>query len=95
MTIEINTWAKEPHLHNVSDNVNAIGYTSTGWLNIYTLMCGYEEHYDDGIVTIRLYYDGCYHVRRFDPETGERIWESFDDVNSARSRMMELLKEIP
>lgn len=82
-----NTRDAETHLHNVPDDVNAIGYTAEGWLNEYTLMCGYQEELDVDGNWLRLYGDASvYHVRYFSFPTNSRIfWETFEDLTQARN----------
>jgi hypothetical protein len=52
-----------------------IFYNQNGTLTAYALACGYVE--TNG--TIRLYKDGCYHVR-----DGSTIWETFGLLTDAR-----------
>mgnify|MGYP003440891589 FL=1 len=83
-----NAREQEYHLLDVPDHINAIGYTPDGWLNEYTLMCGYQEYLEVYKTSFRLYSEhGATHVIIFDdsrdwPEA--RIWETFDDLNKAR-----------
>jgi hypothetical protein len=84
----------EPHLHNVPDSENAIGYTPDGWLNEYTLMCGYVELCMFGTQRLRLISEGCYHVRFYDEETKEHWWDTFDNLDDARIRFAEAAKNL-
>jgi hypothetical protein len=84
-----NAFEQELHLHNVPDDINATGYTPDGWLNEYSLMCGYVEDWDANNrweTHIRLWYESeHYHVRRHDHKGNGRIfWHCFDNVEDAR-----------
>ena len=85
-----NAYEQEPHLHNVPDDINATGYTPDGWLNEYSLMCGYCEDWDANNsweTNVQLWFESeHYHVRRFDSKGNGRIfWHCFDNVEEARN----------
>lgn len=65
-------------------------YTPGGWLNQYALACGYQERFNYGAHSVRLYLDGCYHVR--DSVTGQ--WETFIHVMDARRFFVRRIKQI-
>lgn len=82
-----NAREREYHLLDVPDHINAIGYTPDGWLNEYSLMCGYQELLEMKRMTFRLWYEsGHYQVFVFDEVSRKRTWESFDNVDEARNR---------
>lgn len=93
-----NGYEREPHLHNIPDEINAIGYTPEGWLNEYTLMCGYLENWEANNAygtSIHLWYEGeSYHVRRHDHKGNGRIfWYCFDTVDEARRCFLEAISD--
>lgn len=80
-----NAFDQEPHLRNKPDSVNEVGYTPEGWLNEYSLHCGYTEQISAHNRWLSLWYEGCWHVRAYDFDLHHRLyWESFDTLNDAR-----------
>jgi hypothetical protein len=93
-----NAYEQESHLRNVPDSVNATGYTPEGWLNEYSLMCGYKEDWDAENTlgtNISLWYEHeHYHVRRYDFNIHERIfWHCFDNVTEARECFLDAVEK--
>lgn len=87
-----NAFDLEPHLHGLG-NRNQVGYTSDRWLNIYALMCGYQEYYKTGKKSFCLFSEGdCYHVITFDETTSGREWMCFDNIHAARTAFANAVK---
>ena len=65
-------------------------YDHEGWLSHYALDCGYIEQIDfwgddpNNYLCVKLYKDGCYHVRYWDENLDKRVWNSFDSLADAR-----------
>lgn len=60
-------------------------YDKRGNLTNYALSCGYIERKEKNNVSITLWKEGCYHVRKVNNFLCKRIfWESFDKLTDAR-----------
>lgn len=92
-----NAYDREPHLHG-KGNRNEVGYTREGWLNLYSLACGYQEKLaiDEPDIYLILWAEGdSFHVRAYDFDACARLfWESFDTVGEARNFFVEKAKEL-
>ena len=58
--------------------------TKTNRLTDYALSCGYIERLEKNEVSITLWKEGCFHVRKHDYNKGRIFWESFDSLPKAR-----------
>lgn len=71
-----------------------------GTLTIYAFACGYLEEFDGQFQNVRLWADGCYHVRRaYVNESIHRgyiveSWETFDSLTEARKFYRKEIAEI-
>ena len=96
-----NAFDIEPQLHGRDDSVAEVGYTENRWLNDFALECGYQELLEVGNETLRLFKDGCYHVRwwLFDTTRGnnfhtlDQSWDTFDSIEEARQTFANKAKE--
>jgi len=93
-----NAFNKEQHLHG-KGNKNEVGYTNSGWLNLYALGCGYMERMEieDGRYWVTLWGEssGEFQVRAHDFTNQERIcWEAFDTVKEAREFFAKKVEEL-
>ncbi len=85
-----NAFDREPHLHG-KGNKNEVGYTRDGWLNQYSLMCGYQELIEHKHGRVRLWAEGdCYHVLAFNNDSECRDeWFTETDIGLARAKFVE------
>lgn len=63
----------------------------------YGLACGYVDRFEKGQSRVTLWREHCcYHVRRFNGETGARLWLSYDlgELGQARAKFRELSREV-
>jgi hypothetical protein len=69
-------------------------YNKNGSLTAYSLACGYIEKKEKNNVTLTLWKEGCYHVRKHNHFFGKRIfWQSFNSLTKARQFFKENWKE--
>lgn len=85
-----NAYDREPHLHGKGRN-NEVGYTAERWLNLYSLMCGYQEHLeiDDCRITLYMESGGSLSVRA--SGGGANEWFTTDSIKEARAKFSELV----
>jgi hypothetical protein len=69
-------------------------YTKGGFLNSYSLACGYIESLWVGDHRISMGFEGCFDVKFAGNLHGEyiRIWEGFDSIGEARVAFLRLCK---
>ncbi len=58
------------------------------WLSEYALDCGYIETFEEEGQWIRMWKEGCFHVRHHNFTDRERVsWESYDTIGEARKAL--------
>jgi hypothetical protein len=63
-----------------------------GDISIYGFHCGYIQ--EDKITGVSLYKDGTYHVRCYNPITGIRHWNTWDNLTEARKDYKRMIRDI-
>jgi hypothetical protein len=54
-------------------------------LTDYSFSCGYIERKENNGISITMWKENCYHVRKHDFNTGKRIyWNAFDTLGKAK-----------
>jgi hypothetical protein len=69
-------------------------HDSRGRLTPYAFACGYIQEFSHNGVEVKLYKEGCWHVRAHDDDGNRIFWDSFQTLGEARRRFEGFRREL-